>query len=246
MFRGRVKPQTRGLSPPPDKRKRGPVSVYDCVAGRVNGNGFIPEQAVVSDGRITPSNSRVPITPDEYLLSQKDAPPRYEEDDVYFADRYLAPHQRLPDSDLLKALHAHSSEAYAQAYGRHARRLYRSLDETALLALGILVEEAAAGVFDETGALKLEKTEEDVGAKVEDDGSRPGSRGKRKRDPSPGNEAEDSDNEAEDSDNEAYHDIGKHWMQDEDNEAEDSDNGAYHDIGKHWMQDEEHIKNESA
>ncbi|KAL1624958.1 hypothetical protein SLS54_003683 [Diplodia seriata] len=224
MFRGRVKPQTRELSPPPDERRRKPVSVYDCVAGRADANGFIVEQAVVSDGRTAPSNSRVPITPDDYLFKQQGAPPRYEEDDVYFADRYLAPHQRLPDSDLLKALHAHSSEVYAQAYGRHARRLYRSLDETALLALGILVEEAATGFFDETGALKLEKTEEDVGAKVEDEGSSPGYRGKRKRDPSPGNEAEDSDNGA-------YHDIRRHWMQDDEHTEK-----AYH----------KHAKTESA
>ncbi|OJD32783.1 uncharacterized protein BKCO1_3600066 [Diplodia corticola] len=206
MFRGRVKPQRRRSSPPPEKRRRRPISVYDCVAGRVNANGFIPEQAAVSAGRITSSTSRVPIPPDESLFKQRGAPRRYEEDDIYFADRHLAPHQRLPESDLLKAIHAHSSEAYDQAYGRQARRLYRSLDETALLAFGVLLEEAAADLLDETCNLKLEQPPEDVDVKVEDGGSHPGSKGKRKRDPGP-------DNETEDSDNGAYHDVMRHWLQ---------------------------------
>ncbi|KAB2570317.1 hypothetical protein DBV05_g11027 [Lasiodiplodia theobromae] len=208
MFRGAVKARRRGSSPPPEKRRRRPISVYDCVAGRVNANGFIPEKAHISSGRMTSSSSRVPVPPDEYLFKQRDAPPRYEEDDIYFADRHLAPHQQLPDSDLLKALHAHSSEVYAQAYGRHAKTLYKSLDETALLTLGILMEEAAADIFDEVGNMKLEKPEENGHVNVENDSSRPDSGGKRKRDQTSGSEDEESDNGA-------YHDVRRHWLQDE-------------------------------
>ena len=48
--------------------------------------------------------------------------------------------QRLPDPELLKALHAYCSDFYARNGGGES---FESLDETALLALGILMEEAA-------------------------------------------------------------------------------------------------------
>jgi hypothetical protein len=67
----------------------------------------------------------------------------------------------LPDSDLLKAVHAYSSRFY-EVMGRLdpacsfvGPRLVdeRSMDETALLAVGILLEEAAREVVKKSGDL---------------------------------------------------------------------------------------------
>lgn len=105
--------------------------------------------------------SRVPLPPDETLFKQKNAPIRYEEDDIYFADRHLESHQRLPDSDSLKAIHAYTSDFYAASLGTQAKRDWKSMDETALLALGILLEEAAADVLGKTGDLAFMEDEDD-------------------------------------------------------------------------------------
>ncbi|EKG14792.1 hypothetical protein MPH_08067 [Macrophomina phaseolina MS6] len=102
-----------------------------------------------------------PLAPDDTLFRTKNAPIRYEEDDIYFAHRYLASHQILPDSDLLKALHAYTSDFYSASFGDQARRDWRSMDETALLALGILIEEAAVDILGETGDLAFVEGEDD-------------------------------------------------------------------------------------
>lgn len=57
----------------------------------------------------------------------------------------------LPDSDLLKALHAYTSAFYARTSHDGGANDWRSMDETALLALGILVEEAGGEVVRNGG-----------------------------------------------------------------------------------------------
>ena len=56
----------------------------------------------------------------------------------------------LPDSDLLNAIHTYVSEFYARNSGTYD---LRSMDETALLAIGTLLEEAGAITLGETGDL---------------------------------------------------------------------------------------------
>lgn len=58
---------------------------------------------------------------------------------------------KLPDSDLLKALHAYVSAFYARTSHDGGASDSQSLDETALLALGILVEEASYKVVSQGG-----------------------------------------------------------------------------------------------
>ena len=133
-------------------RKRTKVSVYDAVAGRAGYEGFLTAPAT-SKYRDTSSTSQTAIPPDQVLFRRKGAPMRYEEDDIYCADRHLRPDQRLPDSDLLKTLHAYVSDFYA-ATETQGERDWQSMDETALLALGILLEEAAAQAVTENGNLR--------------------------------------------------------------------------------------------
>ena len=135
------------LSSSPRKRAK-LTTVYDAVAGRANYEGFLslPRNSRYRDKA---STTLVPIPPGEVLFRREDAPERYEENDIYPADRHLDQKQelqRLPDSDLLKALHAYTSDFYAGIWEDAEDDDFESLDETALLALGVLVEEAAAQI----------------------------------------------------------------------------------------------------
>lgn len=137
-------------TPSPSHRNR-PATVYDACAGRVTTDRFLPSVPRQSKYRDTLSSSTLPIPPDEVLFRRKNAPERYNETDIYWADQKLEAWQRLPDSDLLKAIHAYASEFYGRATTNAGRSDWRSMDETALLALGVLLEEAAVEELGETG-----------------------------------------------------------------------------------------------
>ena len=85
---------------------------------------------------------------------------RYEENDIYWADQHLRADQQLPDSDLLKALHAYAADFYGRTLGREAEISHESLDGSALLALGVLMEEVVRGALGETGDLAFVEGEE--------------------------------------------------------------------------------------
>ncbi|KAK8244342.1 hypothetical protein HDK90DRAFT_153410 [Phyllosticta capitalensis] len=137
------------------------ATLYDAVAGRVTSNGFMSAEPFASKERDTASSSRKPLRPDEVLFKMRNAPERFAESDPYDADRHLGQHQRLPDSDLVKALHAYASDFYNASFGKSSKRDYKSMDETALLALGILVEEAAVELLGPTGDLAFVEGEKD-------------------------------------------------------------------------------------
>ncbi|KXL42573.1 hypothetical protein M433DRAFT_158741 [Acidomyces richmondensis BFW] len=145
MSTGRADSRTGGI-------KKRHATVYDAVAGRVGYEGFLNKQ-LASSHRDTTSSSLVPSTPDEVLFRRAKAPLRYEEDDVYAADCHLSSIQALPDSDLLKAIHAYTSDFYHAATLDRGAMDMKSMDETALLALGVLLEEAAVESLGVTGDL---------------------------------------------------------------------------------------------
>ncbi|KAI3397944.1 hypothetical protein diail_10113 [Diaporthe ilicicola] len=103
------------------------------------------------------------LTPDEVLFSRKRAPQRYAEKDIYFASDSLPDGGRnvLPDSDMVKAVHGYASHFYESLGHRRAGELRgdigrvneRSMDETAILAFGILLEEAARDSLGKDGDL---------------------------------------------------------------------------------------------
>nr|OQO20705.1 hypothetical protein B0A51_11991 [Rachicladosporium sp. CCFEE 5018] len=137
-----------------DLAQRQLVSVYDAVAGRAGYEGFVSNSRPTTSPDTTTAPS-ITISPEEVLFRRQGAPVRYQEDDVYAADRQLRLDQRLPSSDLLKAIHAYASDFYAHAMPDGEEHDVRSLDETALLALGILLEETATEVVGRTGDLAL-------------------------------------------------------------------------------------------
>ena len=107
------------------------------------------------------STRDTPCAPDEVLFRRKDAPERYAEYDIYFSHERDLPHAGrgvLPESDLLKAVHGYTSKFYAalnaekpQLDGRDVDE--RSMDETALLAFGFLLEEAGKELLGRRGHL---------------------------------------------------------------------------------------------
>jgi len=180
--------------------KRRQATVYDAVAGRVTsthalqGDQSQPSQrprkrsrrAADANPRLRssqPSRTAV-LSPEEVLFRRVNAPTRYAERDIYFANEHLPDGGRsvLPDSDMLKAFHVYASHFFAENYGGHdhanpqkptvkaenkpatedkrkvpPRRAVpideRSMDETALLAFGILLEEASRELLGTTGDL---------------------------------------------------------------------------------------------
>ena len=94
------------------------------------------------------------------LFRSRGAPERYEEDDIYWAARDLEPDQTLPESDLLKAVHTYASYFYGRSTLQKGAVDFESLDETALLCVGILLEETAEHVLGETGDLAFVEGEE--------------------------------------------------------------------------------------
>ncbi|KAH6844931.1 hypothetical protein B0I37DRAFT_378714 [Chaetomium sp. MPI-CAGE-AT-0009] len=151
------------------KRARGRVAnVYDAVAGRVTLNGALSdsETAVsrskrrlsVTSGRYSSRNPK--LAPEEALFRRRNAPVRYAEQDIYWANEDLPDnHNRLPDTNLLRSVHGYASRFYDAAAGRLGPRCVvgarsideKSMDETALLAMGILLEEASREALGKRG-----------------------------------------------------------------------------------------------
>lgn len=129
------------------------LGVILTETGRITSSGLLTDVPRVSKHRDTVSSSNVAIPPDEVLFRRRGAPQRYEENDIYWADKHLQGAQRLPESDLLKAIHAYAADFYEKQFGGFAAADRESLDESALLCLGILIEEVAEQVLGNTGDL---------------------------------------------------------------------------------------------
>lgn len=117
--------------------------------GRITQSGFYGKKAAEQKR----ANSK--LRPDEVLFKKQNAPPRYEETDYYFAHRNLSPDQKLPSGDLLTALHDYISKLTSRSYEEDMPELWKFMDETALIALGILLEETVKETLGETGDLAL-------------------------------------------------------------------------------------------
>lgn len=114
---------------------------------------------IISSTRDTTSSSTIAAAPESLLFRRKNAPPRYVESDFYFtSDRaWQAP---LPESDLLTELHSYVSDFYSRTTTDAGAADWRSFDETALLAFGVLLEEAARESLGQTGDLVFTEGED--------------------------------------------------------------------------------------
>ncbi|PHH77902.1 hypothetical protein CDD82_3308 [Ophiocordyceps australis] len=160
----------------PRYQGRRQATLYDAVSGRVNNSHALmdydkpergepdgPVTAQTQTGFIKHNLRATPLRPDEVLFRRQAAPIRYAEHDVYAAyERNVPCRDALPESDLLKAIHAYASHFYGAMQraqpnrpGGNLRLLVddRSMDETALLAFGILLEEAGREALGRGGDL---------------------------------------------------------------------------------------------
>lgn len=132
------------------------ATVYDAVAGRISLNGFLKPSQL--DSSTTSSSFSTRLRPEEVLLRRVNAPVEIPYD-YYDADQKLSTTtQRLPDSALLKDIHAYVSDYYEVTtsmegtYGEQKAAVdFKSFDETALLAMGILLEEVCKEALGENG-----------------------------------------------------------------------------------------------
>ena len=103
------------------------------------------------------------MPPEDVLYRRRHAPERKpereREHDPYWASDDLPSNARLPDSDLLKAVHAYAADFYHRTTTDRGTISTRSLNETALLAMGILLEESMRQALRETGDLALVESE---------------------------------------------------------------------------------------
>lgn len=135
--------ETSQVSGARHSKSRRTATLYDAVAGRVGLNGFLTVNQLES-GQIRPS------APEEVLLRRVDAPDEIPYD-YYNGDERLDPSHELPDSELLKDVHIYVADYYERVCGNDEMIDFRSLDETALLAMGILLEEACREALGRDG-----------------------------------------------------------------------------------------------
>jgi len=140
------------------------ATVYDSVASRVNYEGFI-KRGFLNEFKEERVRSGIARPADEVLSRRRRAP----DGPVLLAES----HDNLPDSDLLVAVHQYASDFYG-ANGM-AKISSRSMDETALIAIGILLEETMRHLLKDSGhlalvdkyGLELYDQEEDAGHKYD-------------------------------------------------------------------------------
>ncbi|KAJ5094327.1 hypothetical protein N7456_010188 [Penicillium angulare] len=148
-------PDSPETNTPIPRRRR--ASVYDAVAGRVNNRGLQSGTPVTSKYRDTESSGARALRPEEILHRMNREHVRKLnnlESNSYFAHERLPADRPLPNSDLLTAIHSYTSEFYTHL-PENSKHNFHSMDESALLAVGILVEELATEALGETGDLVL-------------------------------------------------------------------------------------------
>lgn len=130
------------------------------IPGRLAAQGFLSDVPFASKYRDTASSSANAVHPEEALFRRLNAPIRYEETDFYFAHEKLPSTRPLPSTDLLESVHAYTSDFYEHATPDGDHGNYQSMDETALIAMGILLEEMAKEALGKTGDMVLVEGEE--------------------------------------------------------------------------------------
>jgi hypothetical protein len=126
------------------------------IIERIGASGFLDfEERNLSNQR-DEWGDRNHYAPHEVLLGSAGVPKGDEDDLEIMYGQYLAnlpPKLELPESDILKAIHAYTSDLFSVIPSKE--KGYMSMDHTALLAAGILLEEMAVEALGETGYLAL-------------------------------------------------------------------------------------------
>ncbi|KAK4163638.1 hypothetical protein QBC43DRAFT_370626 [Cladorrhinum sp. PSN259] len=203
-----IQPSTSSSS----HHRRREYNLYDAVAGRITSNDPLysypsthPRKSSSSPKPRRHSFSRqIPrLAPEDVLFRRKNAPTRYAENDIYWASEDLEGEGiKLPESELLVCLHSYVSRFYdalgakENNRGQEEKRVVdeRSMDETALLAMGVLLEEAGREVLGKGGERVFVEGEQledrdmgDIGERVKEADNK---KGKKKESKSEGEKSE--------------------------------------------------------
>lgn len=117
--------------------------------------GFHALEDFASRHRDTASSGQRQQRPEEVLSRRKANSKKPIGEESYFAHESLPSHISLPSSNILEAAHAYTAHFYKHQFKRAGKNDYQSMDETALLAMGILLEELADEALGHTGDLVL-------------------------------------------------------------------------------------------
>jgi hypothetical protein len=168
---------------PPNKRKQSArtgevkqrhTTIYDAVARRISAEGFLAPVSSQQNRIVDYTVENRQLNPFEALMKTArgargeqlpDSDPRKtksleELEDMYEWTRHLPDELELPEGELLEAIHAYASDFYG-AQGDGMEVMAGNMDGTALLALGILLEEVAREQLGENGDLALLEGEEE-------------------------------------------------------------------------------------
>ncbi|KAF2665987.1 hypothetical protein BT63DRAFT_427771 [Microthyrium microscopicum] len=142
------------------------TNIYDMIADRVTRYGYLPTNVNSFSDTANPLNTEALFYPDELLWRMKNqksndtgTEQEYQEaEDSFYRDydaytTELLQHVAIPDGDLLEALHTYASDFYDTKTDMHG--IYFQLDGSALIALGVLVEEMARQDLGDEGDLAL-------------------------------------------------------------------------------------------
>jgi hypothetical protein len=124
----------------PPSRPQRHITVFDAVAGRGGLNGFLREDQLEANV--------LPVAPEQILTGRSRVPQDLVQQYAEVTPLEL-PH--LPDSDMLKAIHTYAADFYTAATDDQGQFDFTSMDETALIAMGILLEEAVQEALGENG-----------------------------------------------------------------------------------------------
>ncbi|KAJ5163235.1 uncharacterized protein N7500_005065 [Penicillium coprophilum] len=148
------------LDDKPSKHIKRRANVYDAVAGRVSTRGVNAPREVASQYRDTNSAGARSLRPEELLYRRQNILAESVDEKNYFAHENLSSDQALPNSELLETIHAYAADYYEYATTDSGKDDHQTMDETALLAMGILIEEMVKEELGETGDLALVEGQE--------------------------------------------------------------------------------------
>ncbi|KAF1815929.1 hypothetical protein P152DRAFT_471302 [Eremomyces bilateralis CBS 781.70] len=133
------------------KPKTRQATIFDACAGRVSGRGKLVRD--VREDQNTRSGRKIRLAPEEALLKRYCAPDGLESSALYFSGTSDLRPDLIPDSELLRAIHHYTTHLFKGLGAGESDPCWGAFDGTAMLALGVLVEETVRELVGDSGDL---------------------------------------------------------------------------------------------
>ncbi|KUL88518.1 hypothetical protein ZTR_05499 [Talaromyces verruculosus] len=139
---------------PGGSRRKKRLTVYDAVAGRVNRQRLI-SRSYTSRWRRNVSSTRA-VRPSNDILSRLEG----DEDLEDWIDEETLNDVPLPESDIIEAVQSYAGHFYANTTASRRTEPFSSMNGSALIAMGVLLEELGNELLGETGDMVLVERED--------------------------------------------------------------------------------------